>query len=77
MTRAIGNLGLGFLHAIFAEEREAGIGGFANDRSREVYAHRDQLYVFRRASGTGAGGGNAFLHCGQVIGNLRHAGMLV
>ena len=55
----------------------AGIGGFANDRSREFFAHRDQLYVFRRASGTVAGGGNAFLHCGQVIGNLRHAGMLV
>ena len=31
MTGTIGNLSLGFLHAIFAKEREAAIGGFVND----------------------------------------------
>jgi len=77
MTWAIGNLGLGFLHAIFAEEREAGFGGFADDRSREFFTHRDQLHILRRAAGAVAGGGNAFLHGGQVVGDVRHAGMLV
>ena len=77
MTWAIANLGLGFLYAIFAEDREAGFGRFADDRRRKFFTHRDQLYVFRRASGTVAGGGNAFLHGGQVIGDVRHAGMLV
>ena len=77
MTWAIGNLGLGFLHAIFAEEREAGFGGFADDWSREFFTHRDELHILRRAPGAVAGGGDALLYGGQVVSNVRHAGMLV
>jgi hypothetical protein len=35
------------------------------------------LHILRRASSAVAGGGNAFLHGGQVVGDIRHAGMLV
>ena len=73
----IRNLSLGFLHAIFAKESDATIGGFVDDGGREFFTHRDELHILRRASGAVAGGCNAFLNGGQVVGDIRHAGMLV
>ena len=73
----IRNLSLGFLYAIFAKERDATIGGFVDDGGREFFTHRDELHILRRASGAVAGGCNAFLNGGQVVGDIRHAGMLV
>lgn len=77
MAGTIGNLSLGFLHAIFAKEREAAIGGFVDYGGREFFAHRDELHILRRAPGAVAGGGDALLYGGQVVSNVRHAGMLV
>ena len=47
MAGAIGNFGLGLLHAVFTKESEAAIGRLLNDISGKFFTNGYQLHFLR------------------------------
>ena len=69
---AIGDFGLGFLHAVFAEESKPTVGSFANHVCSKFFTHGDDLHLIGRTPRAITRSGNALLHLGEVGGDVRH-----
>ena len=72
MAGAIRNFGLCLLNTVFAKESEPTIGRLSNDISGEFFANGYQLHFLRRPFCPFARSGNALLHLGKVLGDVRH-----